>query len=225
MLSVDISQGNGRAMLHATQLNIYDLEHSISNPYSEANNESFDLGPMHAFIGVNPVTMSSVLQVDLSNDTGLDRVMFKDSIDKAYKLVFALSVGGALRSESTLAISKERNSSYTTAATQNGIYVSLAISSGFAVASEVLLGLAVIVAVFDLVSYWRRLSLLRHDPDSLAALLAFISFHFRKEDIVQTLDSRRAEITATSQLKQMIASLVCQLSKIANGLTFEVRKA
>ena len=226
VLSINLSQDEQPTKLNGTLLDINNLESSISDPMHSNDlrtNATYSRNALRTFVDKNPITMSSVLEASLSNTTYLDRTAFIDSIIKSYKLVFALSIAKALSIESTPHFLINNVPSNTTSANISGTFIAISVSQGFAIASEFLLCCAAMVALFDYCVYYRRRSLLRHDPDSLAALLAFINFHFKNSEVLRTLNPR-TEITATLQLKQLTVPLVCQLSKIADGLSFEIRR-
>ena len=232
VISVNLLEDNSHVILNSTLLDTFHLEESISDPnYNEDfnhentnTNETSKFDAMLTFAAIYPVTVDSVIQVGLPSNDHLDSVIFKDTIINSYKVLVALSIAKLLSTETRSQLMTDKIASSTTNATINGTHITVAVSQEFALASEVILGCSVVVAILDLMVYlWRR-SLLRHDPDSLAALLAFIDFHFSTSGVLQRLNPR-AGITATPQLKQVTAAFVCQLSKMANGLSFEVHRA
>ena len=220
---VDISNEIQKVTLDKTVLDIDNFEDSISNAYHNLGDETSNVDPQHTFFGINPITMSSVIEANNPEPKTLDRAAFKDSVVRAYDLVFALSVTKALLSELSPEPSNETIAPDNIAATNTGIYIALVVSQEFAIASEVLLGCTALAAIFNLVTYLRRGSLLRHDPDSLAALLAFFNTHVRSNEILGSWDAEFETIT-TSQFMHAVGSSVCKLITEEAKLSFKICK-
>ena len=219
---VDVSSEVQKMTLSKDLLDIDNLEDSISNAY-HGEQQSYSADPLHTFFGVNPVTMASVIKASLPDSNSLDRTTFKDSVARAYKSIFALSVNKVLLSDNMSGLSNETISPSTAMATNTGTYVTLAMSKGFAITSEVLLGCTAVAALCNLITYHWRGSLLRHDPDSLAAMLAFVNAYLSRRKIRKPWGVG-VETASTSQLMDAVESFVCEPSIKATRLSFEIRR-
>ena len=218
--SVDISEDHQQRVLDIGLLDINDLEDSISNDHHTDQAMSFD--PLLTFVGVNTATMSSVIHASLPVSDRIDLPGFKNSIAKTYKLTSALAIARVLRSETVPGLLSNDIAPDVTLAVHSGNFAAIATSTFFAVASEVILACMTVAALLNLISYLRQGSLLRNDPDSLAAMLALVTTHFSNVTVLKEL-STSIETTSTPVLKQVAAPIACHSSGKAANLLFTIR--
>ncbi|KAL8946590.1 MAG: hypothetical protein Q9222_007034 [Ikaeria aurantiellina] len=211
ILSVEIPEEPQPSIMQTDSLDINTFEESISNDhYSSQVPLSSDA--LHTFVDVNAVTMGSVIRAYLPMGDRIDSIGLEESITKAYKLVSALNFAVLLRNEIDSGLQNSKLTSNVTTVTRRANYTAVAISTPFAIISEVLLTLLTITAFFNLISYTRRKTLLRSDPESLAALFALMTAHFRN---FAALGSTNVNIDsmAAPELKQITADLKCHISR------------
>ncbi|KAI1130427.1 hypothetical protein F5Y10DRAFT_289389 [Nemania abortiva] len=135
---------------------------------------------------VNPQSYSALL----SDET------VGDAFEAGYRLMFALTVNGFLQLPGT------------PATTNGSIHVdtfAVVVVPAFAIISETLLSLAALVLIALLIGYRRRVSILRSDPDSIAAQCSIIADEFKDFGIMRS-KVLNLDLLSMKQLEEKISS-------------------
>ena len=151
----------------------------------------------------------------------MSTTVLEDAVARAYNFAVALAINRALLGGTTPGLLHEGLASDIITAKNTGTYVTLVISQGFALASEVLLGLTIVAAIYGLVACLVRKSLLRQDPDSVAALIALIYAHFRSPKTLEFWNTELETATA-SQLAWKVESFICKPSSEGIWSSFKI---
>ncbi|KAJ8128997.1 hypothetical protein O1611_g4636 [Lasiodiplodia mahajangana] len=117
-----------------------------------------------------------------------------DAFEAGYRLMFALTVNGFLQIPGT------------PTTTNGSIHVdtfAVVVVPAFAIISETLLSLAALVLIALLIGYNRRVSILRSDPDSIAAQCSIIADEFKDFGIMRS-KLLNLDLLSTKQLEEKI---------------------
>jgi hypothetical protein len=119
-----------------------------------------------------------------------------DAFEAGYRLIFALMFNGFLQLPAT---------PDTVTGSVHVDTFAIVVVPAFAIMSETLLALAAVVLIALLIGYHRRTSILRSDPDSIAAQCSIIVDEFNDVGIMRST-TRNLELLSTKQLEEQISN-------------------